>query len=85
MSRTDHPHDKRRDAINAVRLSWLGRHGDVAARTFNLQHSDVTAARDLLSQWAPYADPGTPEGTQVAYLLAAGWKPQAVTRRRKSR
>ena len=69
--------ENRRDARNAVRLSWLGNHGDVAAPTFKLQHGDVIAARDLLQQWPPYGDPKTPEEAQVAYLLATGWQPKA--------
>ena len=64
----------RRDAINAVRLSWLGPDAAAVASTVKLSGADVVAAQKLFKLWPPYRDPATTEEQQVEYLLSTGWK-----------
>ena len=76
----DSKHDKhktrRRDAVNAVRLSWLGHDVDKIAPTFKVMPADVKAARKLLKAWPPYGEPDTTVEQQVEYLLSTGWTPK---------
>ncbi len=66
--------DKRRDAINAVRLMCLDQDSAAgASKTFNLYPCDVAAARRLLQEW-PHYSPDTPEHQRVEYLLTMGWR-----------
>ncbi|HEX8987954.1 MAG TPA: hypothetical protein VF816_08335 [Rhodocyclaceae bacterium] len=67
--------DKRRDAVNAVRLLCLDEVSAAAAsRTFKLYPCDVAAARRLLEEWPHFRTVGTSEAERVDYLLNAGWR-----------
>jgi len=70
----NHDKEKRRDAVNAVRLMCLDRETAAAAsKTFNLYPCDVMAARKLLQEW-PHFELDTPEHKRVEYLLTMGWR-----------
>lgn len=65
--------EKRKDAVNAVRLLCLDDESAAAAsKTFNLYPCDVAAARRLLEQW-PHFGTETTEHQRVEYLLNKGW------------
>ncbi|MGE5468820.1 MAG: hypothetical protein ACM3Y9_15465 [Ignavibacteria bacterium] len=67
--------DKRRDAVNAVRLMCLDQDSAAAAsRTFNLYPCDVVAARRLLEEWPHHRADETTEHQRVEYLLTKGWR-----------
>ncbi len=67
--------DKRRDAVNAVRLMCLDRDSAAAAsKTFQLYPCDLAAARKVLEEWPQHRLHGTTESQRVEYLLAAGWR-----------
>jgi hypothetical protein len=66
--------ERRRDAVNAVRLICLD--DDTAAsasRTFNLHPRDLVAARKLLEEWPCFRSLPTTEDERVDYLLGMGW------------
>jgi hypothetical protein len=67
--------DKRRDAVNAVRLMCLDPQSAAAAsKTFNLYPCDVVAARRLLEEWQHFRADGVTEIQHVEYLLSRGWR-----------
>ncbi len=67
--------DRRRDAVNAVRLMYLDRDSAAAAaRTFQLYPCDIAAARRVLEDWPHYRLHSISESERVAYLLSAGWR-----------
>jgi hypothetical protein len=67
--------DRRRDAVNAVRLMYLDHESAAAAsRTFKLYPCDLAAARRLLEDWPPYVEAAATESERVAYLLEQGWR-----------
>lgn len=76
-----HDKDKRRDAVNAVRLMCLDHHSAAAAsKTFNLYPCDVVAARRLLDEWPHHRARDTTEHQRVEYLLSTGWRKRKRTK-----
>ncbi len=70
--------DKRRDAVNAVRLMCLDQGSAAAAsKTFRLYPCDLVAARKVLEDWPQHRQHDTTESQRVEYLLAAGWRKRA--------
>ncbi|HEX8964206.1 MAG TPA: hypothetical protein VF801_14480 [Rhodocyclaceae bacterium] len=67
--------DRRRDAVNAVRLMYLDHDSAAAAaKTFQLYPCDIAAARRVLEQAPPFRLEGISEQERVDYLLGAGWR-----------
>jgi hypothetical protein len=67
--------EKRRDAVNAVRLMCLdGDSAAAASKTFNLYPCDLAAARRVLEDWPGVRSTDTSETDRVDYLLAMGWR-----------
>lgn len=70
-----HEKEKRRDAVNAVRLMCLDHESAAAAsKTFNLYPCDLAAARRLLQEWPHFQSIDTTETQRVEYLLGKGWR-----------
>lgn len=73
--------NKRRDAVNAVRLMCLDHDtASAASKTFQLYPCDLRAAKRVLEQWPDFRAAPTTESERVEYLLNAGWRKRSRAR-----